>query len=153
MLGILAKWLRILGYDTLYDNHIQDHQIIRLCAQQQRIALTRDTRLVQRRRLRRSLLIHSTQLPFQIREALTALGERVQPENILTRFLECNAFLQRVKKEDLPGLVPPYVYRTQNTFKRCPHCGKIYWGGTHRAQIYRRLKRWSSTWKPSPPTA
>ena len=54
MLGTLAKWLRILGYDTLYDNQIDDDDLICRCTEERRIALTRDVRLVQRRRLQQA---------------------------------------------------------------------------------------------------
>ena len=107
---------------------------------------------MQRRQLRHcSLLIHSTRLRDQIGQILAALGESIQPQRLLTRCLECNAVLEGVSKESLAGLVPPYVYRTQESFKRCPRCGKTYWGGTHRSRIHRRLKRWSAGWEPSRP--
>src|SRR3990172_9336984 len=51
MLGRLATWLRILGYDTLYFRDAQDGRLVALARREGRILLTRDTRLLMRRRL------------------------------------------------------------------------------------------------------
>jgi hypothetical protein len=51
----------------------------------------------------------------------------------------CNAALEEIAKSAVAGLVPPYVYRTQAQFRRCPACGRIYWRGTHWARMVERL--------------
>lgn len=140
MLGSLARWLRILGYDTEYDNRIEDREILSRCLQEDRIALTRDRLLIQQGRLPRQLFIESEPLFEQIREVLAFLGDGPHPERLLTRCLECNALLTEVAKERIRTRIPPYVYKTQFRFKQCPGCDKIYWGGTHRKNIYARLK-------------
>lgn len=139
MLGSLAKWLRILGYDVAYDNRIDDEQIIRRSRAENRIVLTRDTRLVRRRRLGPSLFIHSNHLWEQIREVLDFLRHSVDPARLLTRCVECNTLLDSVSKEEVRERVPPYVYQTQSRFKSCPGCRRTYWGGTHREKILERL--------------
>ena len=139
MLGTLAKWLRILGYDTAYDNRIEDEKIIERCLVENRIALTRDTRLIQHRRLRHYLFIQSNHLGEQVREVLNYLGDRVLPEKLLTRCVECNALLKSVPREHVQQQVPSYVHQTHSRFKHCPECQKIYWGGTHREHILNRL--------------
>jgi uncharacterized protein len=140
MLGTLARWLRILGYDTEYDNRISDEEIVRRCLAEERMALTRDVRLTERRRLR-SLLIESNQLSGQIREVLRFLGTEIDAERILTRCVQCNAALAEADREAVRDLVPPYVYQTQSKFKRCPVCDRVYWGGTHRDHILTRLRK------------
>lgn len=140
MLGSLAKWLRILGYDTAYDNRIEDDEIIARCRQEQRVALTRDRRLTQRSPLPGCLLIEREELFEQIREVLQAIGHEIDLKRLLTRCLECNAPLQTVAKEEILHQVPTYVFKTHSHFKRCPGCQRIYWGGTHRQNIYQRLK-------------
>lgn len=139
MLGSLAKWLRILGYDVAYDNQINDEQILWRCLTEARTTLTRDTRLIQRRQLQSYLLIQSDHLLDQIGEVLDFLGDEIDLTRLLTRCLECNAILESVPKKIVHNQVPSYVYRTQSRFKRCPSCRKVYWGGTHRDHIHRRL--------------
>jgi len=141
MLGSLAKWLRILGYDTAYDNHIDDDEIVQRCVREGRIALTRDARLTERRLLRSALLIESTELGAQIRQVLTYLGREIDPARLLSRCVECNDILKPVAAQSVQTLVPEYVFRTQRDFKQCPSCLRVYWGGTHRAGIQRRLKK------------
>ncbi|MFQ5928672.1 MAG: Mut7-C RNAse domain-containing protein [Acidobacteriota bacterium] len=140
MLGSLAKWLRILGYDTAYDNRISDDQLIDRCRAQNRIALTRDGRLMERRQLSCSLFIESEDLFEQIQEVLNFLGEEVDPARLLSRCVECNAALESVSRQAARGKVPSYVFKTQLHFKQCPDCDRIYWGGTHRDDIYERLR-------------
>lgn len=140
MLGSLAKWLRILGYDVSYDNRIDDDEIVDRCEAENRVALTRDRRLIQRRRLRRFVFIRSNHLLGQIREVLSYLGEEIDAERVLTRCVECNALLETASKEAVRDHVPSYVYQTQNRFKRCPSCRKIYWGGTHREHMLEKLR-------------
>ena len=140
MLGSLARWLRILGYDTAYDNRIEDDQMIARCRGEDRIALTRDRRLMERLQIDACLLIESEELFEQIRDVLRFIGHDIDPNRLLTRCLRCNAPLERVSKEGIRPQVPPYVFQTQSRFKRCPGCQRIYWGGTHRRNIYQRLK-------------
>jgi uncharacterized protein with PIN domain len=140
MLGSLARWLRILGYDTAYDNEIEDDEIIKRCQKERRVALTRDRRLTQRSQLSGCLLIEQEELFEQIREVLKAIGHEIDQNRLLSRCLECNALLQSVDKEEVRFQVPAYVFKTQSHFKRCPGCQRLYWGGTHRRNIYQRLK-------------
>ncbi len=140
MLGTLARWLRILGYDTAYDNRIEDRELLRRCLQENRVALTRDRLLIQQNRLPHQLLIESEPLFEQIREVLAFLGDAPNLERLLTRCLECNALLVEVAREKVRNRIPPYVFQTQSRFKECPACHKIYWAGTHRQNIYARLK-------------
>lgn len=141
MLGSLARWLRILGYDTCYDNRVGDEELIARCRADNRVALTRDRRLVQRRSLRTSLFITSDKLGEQLREVLQFTGDTVDESLLLTRCLECNKRLETVAKEKIREHVPPYVYRTQSRFERCPACDRIYWAGTHRKRMMERIER------------
>ncbi len=140
MLGSLARWLRILGYDTAYDNQIEDDEIIERCRREHRVALTRDRGLTQRSQLSGCLLIEREELFEQLREVLETIGHEIDLDRLLSRCLECNALLQSVDKIEIRPQVPAYVFKTQSHFKRCPDCQRIYWGGTHRRNIYQRLK-------------
>ncbi|MBN1814204.1 MAG: Mut7-C RNAse domain-containing protein [Anaerolineae bacterium] len=128
MLGKLAKWLRLLGYDTAYDNVADDHELARHARATGRVLLTRDRELASRRGLR-TLLVRSEVLEEQVQQVQDALGP--PPDPALSRCAVCNTALEQVPPEDVASRVPPYVVRTQTDFRRCPGCGRVYWPGTH----------------------
>lgn len=139
MLGSLARWLRTLGVDVEYERAIEDSEIIRRAAKEDRIILTRDTLLMKRRGVR-AYFVESATVQGQLKEVLARFNIPSR-EPMLTRCLRCNTPLEEADKEAVKGLVPPYVYDTQRDFSRCPSCGRIYWGGTHRGHMAEDLKR------------
>lgn len=128
MLGKLAKWLRLLGYDTVYDNAADDHELARRARAEGRVLLTRDHKLAGRRGLR-TLLVESEVLEEQVRQVQDVLGP--PPAPAFSRCAVCNTALEQVSPQDVASRVPPYVVRTQTDFRRCPGCGRVYWPGTH----------------------
>lgn len=139
MLGTLARWLRIMGYDTRYQNSIDDDTFVRHCVSEGRVALTRDRGLAKRRLLERCLLIEGETLCEQLTEVLRFTKDSICPDLVLSRCLECNSRIRKIQKETIETEVPPYVYRTQESFSRCLECGRIYWPGTHRERILEHL--------------
>jgi len=138
MLGRLAKWLRLLGYDTAYDNAATDPELARRARAEGRVLLTRDRELSARRGLR-TLLIQSEVLEEQVREVQDALGSPPHPP--LSRCAECNAVLEPVSPAEVADRVPPYVLRTQTEFRRCSGCGRIYWPGSHIQAMRSRIEQ------------
>ncbi|MEA3459678.1 MAG: Mut7-C RNAse domain-containing protein [Chloroflexota bacterium] len=136
MLGSLAKWLRILGYDTLYFSHADDNELVRIARAEGRVLLTRDGELARRRGIN-ALLIESEELREQVQQVVTELG--TAGEEPLSRCPLCNAPLRKVEKRAVRGRVPPYVFRTHERFSVCPHCGRIYWRGTHWARMRQEI--------------
>jgi uncharacterized protein with PIN domain len=128
MLGTLAKWLRILGYDTLFDPALDDYQLMRLARAEDRVLLTRDHELAGRRGLR-ALLITGEHLKDQIRQVLADLD--LEPDRSFSRCPACNELLQDLDWEAARARVPAYVARTHEAFKICPACRRVYWRGTH----------------------
>jgi len=145
MLGSLARWLRVLGFDTLYNNRLDDEELIEVALRDGRIALTRDRRLTERRVIAaRAILIDSDVLSDQLRQVLDRVGfrmESVPSPALFGRCIECNSPLEAVDRGSVALEVPPYVYSTQQEFKKCPSCGRIYWGGTHRQRMLEKLAR------------
>ena len=136
MLGTLARWLRILGYDTIFDPALDDHQLARLALAQDRVLLTRDRALSQKRGVR-TLLIESEQLDDQIRQVLADL--QLEPGRSFSRCPVCNELLEPIDREAAQNRVPAYVARTHETFKHCPGCGRVYWRGSHWQQMDEHL--------------
>ncbi len=128
MLGRLAKWLRMLGYDVEFMPDVPDIDILRRARAESRLLLTRDTALA-RRAGSLGVLLHHQELKAQLRElAERGLITGPRPE---TRCPLCNVPLRPVPKETVVDRVPPYVYQTQDAFYECPRCHRIYWAGTH----------------------
>jgi len=139
MLGRLAKWLRIAGFDTLYSNRYTDDQLVALSQKEQRVLLSKDTRLLIRKAVTRFIYLESDDVRKQIKQILRTTGIHQFPA-LLTRCLSCNDVLAEVDRELARERVPPFVFKTQPRFKMCPRCGKIYWAGTHRQAVLRTLK-------------
>ncbi len=139
MLGRLAKWLRIAGFDVLYSNRFTDEELVELSRRDGRILLSRDTRLLVRRAVRRFVFLESDDVRDQIRQIFRIARVGDLPR-LLTRCLACNEPLSEVVRESVRGSVPPYVYETQTHFKSCRRCRKIYWAGTHRQSVVRTLE-------------
>ncbi|MFQ6117655.1 MAG: Mut7-C RNAse domain-containing protein [Candidatus Bipolaricaulia bacterium] len=134
MLGKLAKWLRILGYDTLYFRDLEDEQLIGLAEVEGRVLLTGDEEL-----WRHGILISSDDWREQLRELAEAV--ELDTSRVFTRCIECNVPLDRVGRAEIEGEVPPYVFATQEEFGRCPGCGRIYWKGTHFQSALAEVER------------
>lgn len=128
MLGRLAKWLRLLGYDTAYQNDATDYELARRARAEGRLLLTCDRELSARRGLR-TLLIRSQQLEDQLHEVREALGP--PPELSLSRCSVCNVVLEEIPAQGVADRVPRYVLETNAQFRHCPSCGRIYWSGSH----------------------
>jgi uncharacterized protein with PIN domain len=128
MLGRLTRWLRVLGYDTVYAPDVDDAELLRRARAQDRVLLTADHALAARRGAR-TLLVQAQDLAGQLRQVRAALGP--PPGDEFSRCVACNGELMQVDKSTLADCVPPYVLATQDEFYRCPDCGRIYWPGTH----------------------
>ncbi len=129
MLGRLARWLRLLGYDTLYFPDIKDSDLLRTSIREDRILLTRDTHFLKIKNVRNLLIVHSNDPMQQVIEVTRSLGIReVRPG----RCARCNGILVPVdRKEGVRDLVPEYIFFHCSNFQRCRDCGSIYWEGTH----------------------
>jgi uncharacterized protein with PIN domain len=136
MLGRLARWLRLLGYDTLYAGHLpgvgalSDHQIAALARAQGRIVLTRDRELVRRKGIE-CLWIESQAPEEQLAEVVAAFGYPEGAARWDARCPRCNTALVEVPRHQARAHVPPYVWQTQRRFAHCRACDQYYWRGTH----------------------
>ncbi|MDP3880240.1 MAG: Mut7-C RNAse domain-containing protein [Dehalococcoidales bacterium] len=142
--GKLVKWLRMIGYDTLFFNGDDDWEMIITALADKRVILTRDTQVMKRGVIAsgrlKAVLIESDdpeQQKRQVAEALD-LGGKARPFTIC---LECNQPLVERDKEQVKGRVPPYVFRTQSHYMECPACHRIYWRGTHWQAMNQGLER------------
>ena len=131
--GRLAKWLRAMGYDSLFIRDIDDGELMRIALEQDRIVITRDSHISERRVVTsgqvKTLLVDSDNFREQLRQITETLG--LDYENGFSLCIECNEPLRGTSKELVEDRVPPYVFRTQDQFFECTRCRKLYWRGTH----------------------
>ena len=137
MLGRLARWLRLVGYDAAYWRDGSDEELMAAARAEGRLIVTRDHALAGRRGVN-ALLVLAESLDEQIAEVHAALGGHPEP---FTRCPECNGALAELPHAAARDLVPPYVWHTQSQFRRCPDCGRVYWKGTHWPAMAARLKQ------------
>jgi uncharacterized protein with PIN domain len=140
MLGKLAKWLRILGYDVIYKNDFTPEEILRISEETERIVLTRNTDLIKNKRLKKYVFIKSDFLFNQLKQVIEELKLELKEENFFTRCSVCNQKIQEIKKEEIKDKIPEYVYKTQEEFGICNICKRIYWKATHYERMLERMK-------------
>ena len=138
-LGTLARYLRLLGFDTLYRNDYDDHQIVRLAHDDSRIILTRDKGLLKHRAVTRGRWIRHTRPLEQLRETLYAF-DLVGSARPFTRCAVCNGGLRQLGRRQLAAAVPARVRERHDRFARCTLCARIYWPGTHTMRIRQALQ-------------
>ncbi len=142
--GKLAKWLRLMGYDTSFFNGTDDSQLVATALAEGRVILSRDTQIMERRVITsgklKAILIRSDKPELQIRQVIDTLDldTNFRPFTIC---LECNQALEERNKGEVKELVPPYVFKTQSQFMQCPTCKRIYWRGTHWQSMTKRLEK------------
>ena len=130
MCGRLARWLRILGYDAEFIEDTSRHKIMMKSLAEQRIVLTRDTRL-SKKKVYKLILIKSDKIREQVRQVIKELNLKLKKEKFFSICSVCNKQALQVEKEKVKGLVPLYVYQTVNEFYQCPKCKRVYWQGSH----------------------
>lgn len=140
MLGRLARWLRILGWDTWYFRVVADSDLLELHRLSGRILLTKDTRVVRDAKAGKGLLVSGNGWEEQLREVMERLQIQILPERILTRCPVCNHPLCKTGPEEVRSRVPDHVFQTHETFRECKLCKRVFWGGTHRARILRGIE-------------
>jgi uncharacterized protein with PIN domain len=139
MLGTLAVWLRMLGFDTTYAHELPDAALTTLASAEGRLLVTRD-RALARTRAAPVQLISARTAPGQLRELFGALGLRVQQQHLFSRCSQCNAPLEIVDKDTVRNRVPERAWAAFDRFARCPRCDQVYWQGGHYERIFAAIE-------------
>lgn len=129
MLGRLAKWLRLLGYDTFYLNKIKPVTLLSIAQSENRIIVTKHRYFLKHPFPVSVIFLDSDTLEKQLQEIHKTYA--LHTERVFTRCPFCNSKTTPIEKEYIKKLVPEYVFRTHDHFQQCIRCGKIYWKGTH----------------------
>ena len=139
MLGKLAKWLRVFGYDVVYLRQGADEEIAERL-KEGRIFLTRNRRAGPWQQLGKVFVVHANETKKQLREVVQGLRLAMIDAELFSRCLGCNCLLDTVSREEVRAEVPDYIYQTQNQFHRCCDCGKVYWPGSHSEKMRQQLE-------------
>jgi uncharacterized protein with PIN domain len=139
MLGSLARWLRMGGYDTEYKKDIPDDDLIEDARRDGRILLTRDEALVNRARKRgvEAIYIENEDDGGALRQLATKLGLKYDPTQ--ARCPKCNNTVDKVTKAEVTDRVPEGTLKAIDEYWVCPRCGSIYWRGSHWPRIVETL--------------
>ena len=139
-LGRLAKWLRILGYDSKFYRNDNLSTLVITALREERIILTRNSRL-SRFPGPRLIKIDSDFVDKQLKQLMRELKLKPAHKDMFTRCVSCNVELKEIAKSRVKNKVPEYVYQTQKDFIQCPQCKKIYWQGTHWGNARKYLEK------------
>ena len=141
--GKLARWLRLIGYDTLLFKEKDDSHMIKIALNENRVILTKDTQFMKRRLVTNGTLktinIKQDDPKLQVYEVVKTLNLNYyfKPFSLC---LECNQVLIARGKEDVKNLIPAHVFETQTQYTECPACHRIYWPGTHWQAMVKNLQ-------------
>jgi len=133
-LGRLKKYLRLLGFDTLYRNDYEDAEIVDISNAEHRIILTRDVGILKRNEVSLGYWIRNIYPRQQIKEVVERFDmyDRIEP---FKRCSDCNGVIQKVSRESVIDQLLPGTRKYYSEFFRCCNCEKIYWKGSHYTKL------------------
>jgi uncharacterized protein with PIN domain len=129
-LGKLAKYIRMLGFDTIYENNFTDEFIIDKSIAENRIILTRDIGILKNGKTKHGYWLRSQEPRQQIGEIIKKynLFSYIKP---FTRCIKCNGLLVSIKKNEIADQLEPLTSKYYNEFYECENCKSIFWKGSH----------------------
>ena len=142
MLGTLAKWLRILGFDTFYVNaEMSDEDLLNIAKGENRTIFTRDKELIIRGKKKNQnfMAIETTDLDLQLNQVLKHVN--IDEKSILSRCTLCNTVLDTVEKNKAQGKIPSKVFENNEKFWFCSKCNKFYWMGSHYNEMINKIDK------------
>ena len=141
MLGKLARWLILLGYDAAYaKDGRSDLELLEQAHREGRVFLTRDRKIPDVAGLRK-IVLPEQRFEAQLERVIRTLGLAFERERLFTRCTYCNEPLSTLTKEEALPLVPPLVRGLETPFFRCDKCRRMYWNGTHTDRTVKKLER------------
>jgi len=140
-LGKLARWLRLLGYDTIVFPKQAGREMLRLADAERRIVLTRRKDMPERQFSGCLYLVEGIEVAQQLKEVIRKYSLKINKQEMFNRCLTCNEKLISVTREEVRNLVPPFVFENSSAYNKCLNCSKIFWSGTHERNALQYLKK------------
>lgn len=138
-MGGLARYLRMLGFDTLFRNDYGDTELVNIAAAEHRIILTRDRGVLMRKAVSHGCYLRATRPREQLQEIVERL-DLYRSARPFTRCMECNAPLEQVERERVACRLPKQVAHCNTDFWRCTGCGRVYWVGSHVRRMQKLIR-------------
>ena len=140
MLGKLTKWLRMMGYDVLYQRSYREEDLLRLMAEGRKLLSRRRSA---KARHPEAILIRSDHVGEQIKELWKLGCFKLDQTKFFTRCLRCNLPLKEADPEAARSSLPDHVYiENSSEIRCCPQCDRFFWPGTHRDRMLNQLRDW-----------
>jgi uncharacterized protein len=141
MLGKLARWLILLGYDAAYaQDGRSDIELLEQAHREGRVFLTRDAKIPDVTGLSK-IVLREQRFEAQLERLIRTVGLVYDPARLFSRCTYCNEPLAPLTREEALPLVPPLVRELATPFFRCPGCRRVYWNGTHTERAVKKLER------------
>lgn len=139
-LGKLARLMRMCGFDTIYENDLEDEDIVRRSVKESRTILTRDIGILKRNRVEHGYWIRNTDPEKQILEVMNRfhLSRHLKE---FSRCISCNYNLEAVEKDNYKEQIPEKAFKYYDKFYKCTGCSKIYWKGSHYDGMIKLIKK------------
>ncbi len=138
-LGSLARYLRMLGIDTEYNEDLSGHQLVKKANRENRILITKDHSILKWNALKFGYFVYADDLDSQLEELLLQFKLR-DHISLFSRCLECNSILHPIEKEKIEHRLPQKVKELHNDYTICEKCDKIYWKGTHYQKMKQKIE-------------
>lgn len=139
-LGRLTKWLRLLGFDTLFESELSGKKFID-SLESERILLTRTRQIYRQFASRKLIFVESDHLELQLIQIFRELGLKAAQTRPFSRCLQCNVPIVTIEKSALSGQVPDYIFETHAHFNQCPKCERIFWPGSHTCRSLEKIRQ------------
>jgi len=138
-LGRLAAYLRMLSFDTLYQNNYEDSELATISVAEQRILLTCDKKLLMRKVITHGYYVRERQPKKQLLEIIKRFN-MLNGFKPFTRCMSCNSEIKAVDKEAIKARLMPRTLKDYNEFWQCSTCKNIYWKGSHYQRMQEQIK-------------
>ncbi len=139
-LGKLAKWLRILGFDTVFESDSSGNRFYEYL-DADRVLLTRIGHLRQQSVVRRLVFIKANDLAGQLVQTIDELAITYNDIRLFSRSIKCNTAIIAIAKENVFGRVPDYIWEHHDNFSMCRQCERIFWTGSHVERSREMIER------------
>ena len=144
MLGGLARWLRMLGYETQYEPNVDDDTLLQESQANEAVLLTRDEELHNRAKKRNiaSVLVLGDAEDVRLAQLAKNLGISLEINMTSTRCPVCGSTIAEISKNEAAKSVPATSLKLYDRFWRCTNesCAKTYWVGSHWKRIHETLE-------------
>lgn len=140
-LGRLVRWLRLLGFRTVYLPSATVSELTLAARRLGAVALSRSAQIEKHLGPGERLCIRSDRVADQLRDVLAAFHLEIDESAMFSLCLNCNEKLVHVRPNEVKDKVPAYVFQTHDQFEECPLCGKVFWAGTHHDLARRWLQQ------------